>query len=265
MIFIMALPIPTTIVEDKFESYVSSDASALAAAVKHELSEYDFSEGSEGTSPFHRMYGMKLVTVFNIQEPKSKIYVFSVHDYFSKLEIKGFSRGRDMAGKVLSGIHAQMGSQIWNFTFKESILVNLPNSAIGILFLVFPSLFLGGITLESLIASAFLLNFILPSLTANLKGETQKKWNPYTKIIKEERREKVIEEEDIFNAQVAKAKEEEDWWETGFEKWTTVQGERTEGVTKKRKAKDKKKKEEEEGELAWGNEASDYKWEGVWD
>ena len=263
----MAMPLPQTIVEDKFESYVATDVQTLAAAVRHELSDYDFKESAEGTSLFHRMFGMKLFALFTAQEFPSRILVFSVHNYFSKIEIRGIARNRETIRKILEGIHAQLGSHLWNFSFKESILVNLPNSAISLLFLIFPSLFFGGITLPSLITSAFLLQFILPTITANLKGETYKKWKPYTKAVMKERKH-VEPEENLFGTGFEKERKgEEDWFGEGFERKTFSKEDLIEGEFGKRvKKKEKKKKEkEEEEELVWGHGESDYKWEGVWD
>jgi len=243
----MALPIPATVIEDKFESYIATDAQRLLSILKPALRDYDVEEKEEGTSPFHRIYGMKLVKVFSAQEFSSKIFVFSVHNYFSKLEITHFSRNREEMKKILSNIHSQLGGRLWDFSFKESVLVSLPNYALGLLFLVLPSLLLGGITLESLLVSGFLLQFILPSLTTNLKGETEKKWKPYTVPIME-KTEEPKKEEDFFKADGKK------------EKWDWFSQE----VEKKVKKKVKKKEEEEE-EIAWGHDESDYKWEGVWD
>lgn len=193
----MEVTIPPIVFRDKFDSYLAVPWEEVFDIALKVVKKYRYQEIFEKSSLYHKAFGMKLEKVYLVDE-KIKFRIFSVHkNLATRIEVEPFKKN-EVSKKILVDFYKRAEKPLFKFTKKQNILLSLPKIFVALLFILAPLIVIGGITIETLIISGFILNALISILFANIGKAEEEKWKNIT-LMMEEKPKKVeeIEKEEI--------------------------------------------------------------------
>ncbi|MFQ6088493.1 MAG: hypothetical protein ACE5K0_06295 [Candidatus Methanofastidiosia archaeon] len=187
----MRIPLPPILepFENKFSSYLPQEPQMIDALIRQALRDLSYQELLQETSLYHRIFGMKLLKVWDLKD--FKIMLFSVYERLSRIEVENYKKNKKEGDEILYNLYTKLKTKPWSFSRKDGMLLSLPRAVIALLIIIAPLIVTGSLTIDYLIFSGLLINLLYPVLLRGEGERTKRAWKPIIDAIEKKPKLKV--------------------------------------------------------------------------